>query len=82
MLAERHNTHGNFKDSSVFVQDLKNLMRLTPNWDLLEPHKKEALEMVVHKFGRLIYGNVDYEDHIDDAIGYLQRGFQHDLHTS
>ncbi len=75
VLKERHVTHGNFEESSKYVQRHKELMKNTPNWNELKDHEKEALEMVAHKLGRLLYGYHKFDDHMIDTIGYLQRGF-------
>lgn len=70
LLSARGQTHGDFSEASVFVQGLKTAMRETPNWDLLNADQKEALEMIVHKMGRALFGQPHFKDHWDDISGY------------
>ena len=71
-LEERAKTHGDFSESSRFVQSIKVVMQATPNWDILEDDQREALHMIQHKIGRILYGNPDYEDNWHDLCGYAK----------
>jgi hypothetical protein len=74
ILQERESTHGDFNESSRFVQSIKTLMESTPNWEDLRDNQKESLHMVVHKIGRILYGNPCTKDHWDDCAGYSKLG--------
>jgi hypothetical protein len=69
-LRERAATHGLFKDHAKCAQALKKAMRESKNWEMLSDQQKEALEMIVHKIGRVLSGNQDHVDHWHDIAGY------------
>lgn len=69
-LKERAATHGSFKDHAKCTQALKKAMRESKNWEILSDQQKEALEMIVHKIGRVLSGNPDHVDHWHDIAGY------------
>lgn len=71
-VTERGERYGKFKDGSVIMQDLKNIMRDTPNWEGLTPSQREALEMIQHKIGRILNGDPMYDDNWRDICGYSQ----------
>lgn len=70
IITERGNRYGLFSDGSVIMQNLKNVMRDTPNWEGLRPSQREALEMIQHKIGRILNGDPDYDDNWIDIAGY------------
>lgn len=69
-LTERGNRYGKFVDHAEITQSLKLVMQNTPNWDVLSPSQKEALEMIQHKIGRILNGDPDYDDSWVDIAGY------------
>jgi hypothetical protein len=71
-LAERGSRYGDFTDHAVITQALKDVMRSTPNWGFLSDDKKEALEMVAHKIGRILNGDPNFHDSWHDIIGYTK----------
>lgn len=71
-LKERQNTHGPFTGNSFTSQELKQIMRMSPNWSKLSPHQREAIDMTCHKFGRILHGDPNYHDHWHDIIGYIR----------
>lgn len=71
-ITQRGERYGKFKDGSKIMQDLKNVMRDTPNWEGLSPSQREALEMIQHKIGRILNGDPDYDDNWRDICGYSQ----------
>lgn len=73
MIADRQGTHGVFRENTVYMQTVKDIMHLCPNWRRLSSWQREALEMVVHKQARLLYGDPNHLDHWEDQIGYLKR---------
>ncbi len=72
ILEERKHTHGDFRESSRFVQYVENLSRNTPNWEELHPNQKEALHMIQHKIARILYGDPDLADTWTDIAGYAR----------
>lgn len=71
-ITQRGECYGKFKDGAVIMQDLKNVMRDTPNWEGLTPSQREALEMIQHKIGRILNGDPMYDDNWRDICGYSQ----------
>jgi hypothetical protein len=78
VLAERAKTHGDFTDNALVMQALKRAARLGVNWragvseSRLSDVQKEALEMILHKIGRIATGNPDDPDHWLDIEGYAR----------
>lgn len=70
LLKEREKTHGDFFCNSLYSQSLKMIMKSSKNWEGLSEFKKESLEMIVHKIGRILAGDSNCEDHWDDIAGY------------
>src|SRR5436305_10849101 len=71
-LAERGTRYGNFAGHARVTQSIKRAMVDSPNWGRLSDDKKEALEMVAHKVGRILNGQSDYLDSWVDIVGYAQ----------
>lgn len=85
ILEERGSRYGRFDHHAEVTQALKSVMRgdtpklssevavnLGSAWDALLPDQKEALEMVVHKIGRVLNGDPDYADSWADIAGYAK----------
>lgn len=70
ILEERAKTHGDYADHALTTQSLKHVLKQGVQWDNLNPMEQEALEMIVHKIGRILSGNPHYKDHWDDIAGY------------
>jgi hypothetical protein len=71
-LAERGTRYGSFDEHARITQNLKRAMTDSPNWSKLSDDKKEALEMVAHKVGRILNGDPEYHDSWHDMIGYTK----------
>lgn len=71
-LSERGKRYGKFTGHAQITQDLKATMHGCPKWAALAPDQKEALEMVVHKIGRILNGDPDYDDSWVDIAGYAK----------
>lgn len=69
-ITERGNRYGEFKDGADIIQELKEVMRATPNWSSLSSSQREALEMIQHKIGRVLNGDPNYDDNWRDIAGY------------
>jgi hypothetical protein len=70
ILAARGAVHGDFTDHARVTQNLKAMARNHTNFDNLSADKREAVEMILHKIGRIICGNPDHRDHWVDIAGY------------
>lgn len=70
-LNERGTRYGDFTEHSRITQNIKRAMQDSPNWDDLADDKKEALEMVAHKIGRILNGDPNYKDSWVDIEGYV-----------
>lgn len=70
ILAEREKRYGAFTEHAKITQNIKRAMMDSPNWNKLADDKKEALEMVAHKMGRILNGDPDYDDSWKDMAGY------------
>ncbi|MFL0802431.1 MAG: DUF6378 domain-containing protein [Agarilytica sp.] len=71
-LEERQGRYGDFKSHAEITQSIKMAMYNSPNWIGLSADKKEALEMVAHKIGRILNGDPKYRDSWHDIIGYTK----------
>jgi len=71
-LKERGNRYGEFQEHARVTQNIKIAMDDSPNWDDLSPDKKEALEMIAHKIGRILNGDPEYHDSWHDIEGYAR----------
>ncbi len=71
-LAERGSRYGDFVGHANTTQDIKKAMILSPNWEWLTNDKRECLEMVAHKIGRILNGDPEYKDSWHDIIGYVR----------
>ena len=69
-LAQRGSRYGDFVSHARITQGIKKAMRDSANWDKLDPAKKEALEMIAHKIGRILNGDPEYADSWHDIAGY------------
>lgn len=80
ILDERGSRYGSFMDHSTVTQLLKNILKdriaeriaqgdtgAELDWDQME-----ALEMICHKLGRIVNGDVNYADSWVDIAGYAK----------
>lgn len=69
-LEERGNRYGDFEGHANTTQNIKLAMQASSKWLYLELYKKEALEMIAHKIGRILNGDPNYKDSWVDIEGY------------
>ena len=69
-LNERGARYGAFDNNAEITQHLKHVMRQYPGWGDLSLSQAEALEMIVHKIGRILNGDPNYIDSWHDIGGY------------
>lgn len=70
-LNDRGSKYGDFETHALITQELKVVMRNSPNWYGLSNSMKEALEMTAHKIGRILNGDPEYKDSWVDIEGYI-----------
>lgn len=75
-LEQRAQTHGDYETKSAFIQDVKDLLRQTPNWvdGNLPEYQRESLDNIVLKIGRICFGDPSERDHFLDIAGYANLG--------
>ena len=71
-LKERGARYGEFPEHAFITQELKRTLHDNVNWGGLADDQKEALDMVMHKVGRIINGDPNYIDSWTDIIGYTR----------
>jgi hypothetical protein len=72
ILDSHEATHGHFPTQGHFAQELKEMCRRSPKWLGMAYYQREALEMIMHKASRILYGTPDEIDHWDDIAGYAK----------
>lgn len=72
LLAERAKTHGSFEVHANITQTLKTALRAHLDDKVISSRHLEALDMILHKIGRIVAGNPEYKDHWDDIAGYAR----------
>lgn len=72
VLEERGKRYGVFSVHADITQNLKHVLKCYKGWDKLSNDKKEALEMIMHKIGRIINGDSGYKDSWTDIVGYAK----------
>ena len=71
-LDTRAQSYGKFKDGAELMQAIKRTMaaHAAKHNKTFADDQWEALEMIVHKMGRIVNGNPDVTDHWVDIAGY------------
>lgn len=73
LLEERAKTHGSFAVHARVTQGLKHILRMNEKNPMPCEHR-EALDMILHKIGRIMAGDHNFKDHWDDIAGYAVLG--------
>ena len=73
-LTERGARYGTFVGHAEVTQHLKAYYReqLAIRGKVLAPDQYEAMDMIMHKVGRIVNGDPDYDDSWVDIAGYAQ----------
>jgi len=73
-LEARGDRYGKFDGHAEITQAIKHAMIYseTSKWHQLSDDKKETLEMIAHKIGRILNGDPDYIDNWHDIQGYAK----------
>lgn len=74
LLVEREESHGDFSIQGRWAQEMKGLLRSTPNFGTMLACKGESLDMIVTKISRILHGKANVKDHWDDIAGYAKLG--------
>lgn len=70
-LEERGKKYGgSFLEQSQIAQNLKSVLKNSPNWTRMRVDQREALEMIATKISRILYGDPNYIDSWHDISGY------------
>ena len=74
ILTERRAAHGDFSEHARITQNLKAMAANGVNWreSRLTSVQREAIEMILHKVGRIVAGDPNHRDHWDDIAGYAR----------
>jgi hypothetical protein len=70
LIATRESQHGSFEDKAAWIQTLKAEVRASPSWKNMNATRQEALDAIIVKLGRIVYGDPNFPDHWDDIAGY------------
>ena len=70
ILVEREKTHGDFKHQGAFAQQLKDLYRASPNWNIMSGAQREALDLDATKTSRIRFGDFLEEEHWKNKAEY------------
>lgn len=72
VLAERRNTHGDFKEQFACAQELKGVLKryYGQNQCIMSSVAAEALDQICHKISRIATGDPMFADHWRDIGGY------------
>ncbi len=70
LLENRGGTYGKYTSVSQISQDLKKVMRESPNYKVMPAPFQESLDMIANKISRILNGNPLYEDSWRDISGY------------
>lgn len=72
ILQERRSRYGDFKEHARITQGIKTLLSSAKGYQDMSSDKREALEMIAHKIGRIVNGDPEYKDSWLDCIGYAR----------
>lgn len=70
MLAERGARYGRFEDGAEIMQQLKVVSHCSDGWKKMKPIQREAMDMIMHKIGRILNGDPSYDDSWKDIAGF------------
>lgn len=72
LLNERAKTHGDYRVHAEITQRLKDYVHAREKWSQMTPSQREAIDMILHKIGRIFAGNPSFKDHWADIAGYAK----------
>ena len=69
-LSTREGQYGQYKTVSQISQDIKKIMRQSPNYYTMPDYARESLDMIANKMARILNGNYYLNDSWHDIGGY------------
>lgn len=76
-LNERGSRYGDFKGHADVTVGMKAVARTGKSWHLCDPAIQEAIDMILHKLGRVLNGDPYYADNFHDVCGYAKLAEDH-----
>ena len=70
IITERGSNYGRFEDGAEIMQQLKHIAHTSQGWKRMGSNQREAMDMILHKIGRIMNGNPNYADSWIDIEGY------------
>lgn len=71
-LAQRGSRYGPFKRHAEISQELQRVVAHYGGYRKMSDSQCEAINMIMHKIGRVINGDPNYDDNWRDIAGYAQ----------
>jgi hypothetical protein len=71
-LKQRQGSHGDFTDNSQVTEDIMDVIRRCPRYNVCPAYIKTATYMIVHKLARAFCGDPFFDDHWKDIQGYAK----------
>lgn len=74
-LSDRGAKYGDFRDHAAITQQLKEVVRqamFARHAETFTPIHREAIDMILHKIGRILNGDPNYADSWTDIAGYAK----------
>jgi len=72
IISERGNNYGRFEDGAEIMQQLKLIAHTSQGWERMKPIQREAMDMILHKIGRILNGDPAYIENYTDIAGYAK----------
>ena len=69
-LLTREEQYGHYKTVGQISQDIKKVMRQSPNYYIMPDYARESLDMIANKMARLLNGDFMLNDSWHDIAGY------------
>lgn len=69
-LSTREGQYGQYRVVSEISQNIKAIMKDSPNYKLMPTYMKESLDMIANKMARILNGDPLYDDSWRDISGY------------
>lgn len=70
LLDIRGDMYGQYRIVSEISQDIKRIIRDSPNYKIMPDFARESLDMIANKIARILNGNYYYDDSWRDISGY------------
>jgi len=70
LLNVREDMYGQYSVVSQISQDIKKVMKDSPNYKVMPAFARESLDMIANKIARILNGNYYYDDSWRDISGY------------